>query len=366
MKIERAEAVSVKIPLKFAFETSYGRQTERETVLVKLESEGLTGWGEAAVSECPDYCYETPPVSLLVLEKYVFPRVVGKSFETPEDLAAEIGAITGYPFSRTGVESAFIDLYCKSIGEPIHRWLGGSRTLIPAGVSLGIEDDQGVLFDRIRWALDEGYQRIKLKVKPGRDVGVLSGVRESFEDINLMVDANSCYTISDLSLLEAISKFNLIMIEQPLGPQDLADHAELQKRIRTHVCLDESIRGIEDLRAAVALGSCRIVNVKFGRVGGLLAGRELARECLRNGIAVWTGGMLETGIGRAHNLALASLAEFSLPGDVSASDRYWEEDIIEPAVIMEDGHIELSEKPGIGYEVVTKRIEAFTTARTSM
>ena len=351
MKIERAEVITIKIPMKFGFETSYGRQDARETVLVRLFSGGMSGWGEAAVSENPDYCYETPPVAMMVLEKYLLPRVVGHEFNDPYELQKELDVVTGYPFCRTGVESAFIDLYCKSKGIPEYEFLGGRKILVEPGISLGIEEDQGVLFDRIRWALEEGYKRIKLKIKPGRDIGIISAVREAFEYFPLMVDANSAYTIKDIDLFKALDEYGMIMIEQPLAPDDLAFHAELQKRIRTHICLDESIRGLADVMAADKLGSCRIINVKFGRVGGLLAGKKMASKCIRGGIAVWCGGMLESGIGRAHNLALATLDEFSLPGDISASNRYWEEDIIDPAVILVDGFIEVPQKPGIGFEV---------------
>jgi len=365
VKIERAEAVCIRMPLKFAFETSYGRETEREAVLVRLDSEGLSGWGEAAVSNYPDYSYETPDVSMVILEKYLLPLVAGMEFDDPAGLCAAIGKVKGYPFTRTAVETAFIDLYCRSLGEPVHRWIGGERTHVPSGISLGIEDDQGVLFDRIRWALEQGYQRIKLKIKPGRDVSVVAAVRENFDYFPLMVDANAAYTLEDIDSLKDLDSYHLIMIEQPLAADDLARHAELQKRIRTHVCLDESIRGLADLRAAVALGSCRVVNVKYGRVGGLMAARGLARECVQEGIAVWCGGMLETGIGRAHNLALNSMSEFSLPGDISASDRYYEQDVIEPPVTMEDGVIELSNEPGMGYRVREDLIKKFTRVSIS-
>ncbi len=354
------------MPLKFPFETSYGRQTERESVLVKLYSEGLCGWGEAAVSDYPDYCHETPSVALLVLSKYLFPAVVGREFEDPLALSSELAKIRGYPFSSTGIETAFVDLFCKAAGVPEHQWLGGERTLVPAGISLGIEDDQGVLFERIRLALDQGYQRIKLKIKPGRDLSVVGAVRDNFQYFPMMVDANSAYTLEHMDRLMALDGFRLMMIEQPLEPDDLAHHADLQTRIKTHVCLDESIRGMPDLEAAVVLRSCRAVNVKFGRVGGLVKARELARCAIQEGIAVWCGGMLETGIGRAHNLALNSLSEFSLPGDISASDRYWDEDLVEPPVTMEDGFIELPPGPGIGYEVVEERVKERTLAKESM
>ncbi len=360
MKIEKAEAFWVKMPLKFPFETSYGRETHVETVLVRLEGEGLVGWGEAAVSSFPDYCYETPSVALLALQKYFMPLVVGQDFEDPAALLAACSHVCGYPFTRTGVESAFVDLYCRSQETSIRDWLGGTRSCIEAGVSLGIELDQGLLFERINWALDEGYKRIKLKIKPGKDVSMIAAVRENFDYFPLMVDANSSYRLEDWDRLVALDKFHLMMIEQPLSSDDLADHAYLQERMRTHVCLDESIKGMSDLKVAAALGSCRIVNVKYGRVGGLIAARALAKECLVNGIAVWCGGMLETGIGRAHNIALNSLPEFSLPGDVSASDRYWEEDLIDPPVTMDDGLIELPDGPGIGFNVIEERVERAT------
>lgn len=362
MKIERAEAISVRIPLRFPFETSYGRQTERESILVRVHSKDGDGWGEAAVSEYPDYCYETPEVGMLALSKYILPHVVGKEFATPEELSHELSTICGYPFVKTGVETAFIDMYTKALGVPIHQWLGGERPYITPGISLGIEDDFGLLTERIDWALEKGYARIKLKIKRGRDVSVVSAVRENFGGIHMMVDANCAYTLDDLDRLKALDGYGLMMIEQPLSADDLADHADLQRRINTHICLDESIRGIADLRAAVALGACRVINIKYGRIGGLVAAKRLASACIRHGIAVWCGGMLETGIGRAHNLALNSLMEFSLPGDISASDRYWDEPIIDPPVEMEEGRIELPEGPGIGFTVLEDKVKKFTTA----
>lgn len=362
MKIELAEAFHVKMPLKFAFETSYGRQTHREVVLVRLISDGLSGWGEAAVSEYPDYSYETPAVAMLVMERYLFPEVVGRDFKDPESLVSALSKVTGYPFSRTGVETAFLDLYCRSLGTPLYIWLGGSRTEIPSGISLGMERDQGVLFDRIRWALDAGYKRIKLKIKPGRDVSIVEAVREHFGFFDLMVDANSSYTLGDADRLLALDGFDLMMIEQPLAADDLVDHAQLQKRLRTHVCLDESIKSPASLRSAAALGSCRVVNIKYGRVGGMLTARAMAKESVAQGMLVWCGGMLETGIGRAHNLALNSLSEFSLPGDISGSDRYWEEDIISPPVRMNGGVIEIIDQPGIGHEVLEDRVRSLAEA----
>jgi len=363
MKIERAEACSIKMPLKHAFETSYGRQTEREVVLVKLFSEGLVGWGEAAVSEYPDYCGETPPVSLLALEKYFLPAIMDKDFKDPAEFLSVLNEIKGYPFTATGLETAFIDLYCRSLDIPVYKWLGGRRTQIEAGVSLGMEDDQGALFNKIQWALTEGYKRVKVKIKPGQDVSVVGGIREYFDYFPLMVDANCSYTMEDLDRLETLDRYHLIMIEQPLNSCDLVDHAELQRRLRTHICLDESILSIHHLYSAIALGACRIVNLKVGRVGGLQKAREMAKESVFRGIAVWCGGMLETGIGRAHNLALNSLTEFSLPGDISAGDRYWEEDIIDPPVVMEDGVIEISEAPGMGHRVIEERVEKLQTAK---
>lgn len=366
MKIERAEAIVVIMPLKFPFETSYGRETENTTVLVRLFGEGGVGWGEAAVSCEPDYCYETPSVSFLVLEKYLFPQVVGRDFKDPFELARALAHVKGYPFSKSGVESAFIDLYCKSEGIPAHVFLGGARESIPSGISLGIEDDSSVLFERIEWALEQGYKRLKLKIKPGRDISVVASVREAFGNVPMMVDANSSYSLSDLDRLKALDKYHLMMIEQPLDADDLADHAILQKKLRTHICLDESIMNIHDFKAAARLGSCRIVNIKFGRVGGLVAARSMAKECIERGVAVWCGGMLETGIGRAHNIALNSMAEFSLPGDISASDRYWEEDLIDPPVVMEEGMIEVPEGPGIGVQVVEKRVGKVSLDRVTV
>ncbi len=357
MKIERCKLYIVHLPLRFAFETTYGRQTVRETLIVQLEGDGLTGWGEAGGVEFPDYAYETPAVAALALSEYILPRVMGKSFVNPKALHQAIQDIHGFPFSKTGLECAFLDMYCRAQKVPLYRYLGGRNTNIHSGISLGIEKKLNTLYQRIEYALEHGYKRIKLKIKPGHDIKILESVRKNFGEIPLMVDANSAYTLKNSYKLKRFDEFDLMMIEQPLGQDDLVDHAALQRMLLTPICLDESIRNISDARSAFELGSCRIVNLKFGRVGGLLAAKKIHDFCRKRRIPNWCGGMLETGIGRAHNLALSSLPNMTLPGDISASERYFEEDLIDPPVEVQNGVIKIPETSGIGYQPVLKRIK---------
>lgn len=362
MKIERADLYLVSLPLRFGFETSYGRQTTRETLLVRLRSGGLEGWGEAAGVARPDYTYETEAVSALALEKYFLPRVVGRKFSDPPAFTAAYADLTGFHFARAGLECAFLDLYCRSRRIPLHRYLGGVRTAIPTGVSLGMEDKIAVMEERVSAALERGYRRIKIKITPGRDLRVVESLRRRFGDFLLMADANSAYRRADFGRLQRLDRFGLMMIEQPLAPFDFVGHAELQRRLSTPVCLDEGIVDLDHARTALALGAGRIINVKFGRVGGLLAARALHDLCRKAKIPAWCGGMLESGVGRSHNLALNTLAHFRLPGDISPSDRYWAEDVVEPPVVMANGVIRVSDAPGIGREVVLRRVKRHALA----
>ncbi|OGP61278.1 MAG: o-succinylbenzoate synthase [Deltaproteobacteria bacterium RBG_13_61_14] len=362
MKMERADLYLVRLPLKFGFETSYGRQTHRETLLIRLAGAGLEGWGEAAGVEFPDYTYETAAVSALALERYFLPRVLGRRFTEPKAFVKAYADITGFHFARAGLECAFLDLYCQSRKLPLFRFLGGARTRIPTGISLGIEPRTGQILDRIAAALERGYLRIKVKIKPGRDLAVIAAIRRRFGPILLMADANSAYRLRDASRLKKLDRFQLMMIEQPLAPFDFLGHAQLQKQLSTPICLDEGMVDLDHARAALALRAGRIINVKFGRVGGLLAAKALHDLCRRHRVPAWCGGMLESGIGRAHNLALNTLPHFTLPGDISPSERYWEEDLIEPEVVMERGDLRVREEPGIGHRVVLARVRRHLVA----
>jgi O-succinylbenzoate synthase len=364
MRIEQIEIRHLELPLVHPFETSFGREEVRQTIVVAVRGEGLTGWGEAATSAGPWYEYETVGTCWHVLHEFLGPSVVGREVASPEDLARLMGPVRGHNMAKMGLEAAVWDLLGKAQGRSIAQLLGGSRERVAVGVSIGVQDSVAALLARIDEFWSQGYSRVKIKIRPGWDAAVLRQVRERFPDMPLMADANSAYTLADVDVLVALDKFDLMMIEQPLAHDDLVDHAELQRRLRTPVCLDESVPSLAAARAALALGSGRIVNIKPGRVGGLMVARAIHDLCQERGVAVWCGGMLETGIGRAHNVALASLPGFSLPGDISASARYFHRDIVEPAfVVNDDGTMNVPTGPGIGVEVVLDRVQAATVRR---
>lgn len=368
MIINRVELREIRLPLVRFFETSFGRTTERRIVLVRVvDADGAEGWGECTAGEGPFYCEEWTESAWATLRDYLGPMVVGREVETAAGVFSLMKAVRGNRMAKAAIETACWDLETRRAGVPLWRALGGVRREIPCGVSIGIQDTVEALLETIERELGAGYQRIKIKIKPGWDVGVLEKVRARFPDIQLMADANSAYTLADAHTLRAMDEFNLTMIEQPLGYDDMLDHAELQKRLRTPVCLDESIRTPEDARKAIELGACRVVNVKLGRVGGHAEAARVERVCRERGVPVWCGGMLESGVGRAHNIALATLAGFTLPGDVSASARYWAEDIIEPPVtVTPQGTIVAPDSPGLGFEVKRERIERLTVRKEDL
>ncbi|HKQ52739.1 MAG TPA: o-succinylbenzoate synthase [Pyrinomonadaceae bacterium] len=365
MIINRVELREIRLPLVRFFETSFGRTTERRIVLVRVtDADGAEGWGECTAGEGPFYCEEWTESAWAVLKDYLGPLVVGREVETAAEVFSLMRAVRGNRMAKAAIETACWDLETKRAGVALWRHLGGVRREIPCGVSIGIQESVEALLETIGRELDAGYQRIKIKIKPGWDVMVLEKVRAHFPDIQLMADANSAYTLSDAHTLRAMDEFNLTMIEQPLAYDDMLDHVELQKQLRTPVCLDESIRTPEDARKAIGLGACRVVNVKLGRVGGHAEAARVERVCRERDVPVWCGGMLESGVGRAHNIALATLAGFTLPGDVSASARYWAEDIIEPPVtVTPQGTIFAPDAPGLGFEVKRERIEKLTVRK---
>lgn len=341
------------MPLLHFFETSFGRTLARHIVLVQIFSEGACGWGEVTAGEDPFYNEEWTGSVWPLLIDYIGPRLLGQELSHPSKVAARTAYIRGHNMARGGVEAAIWDLYARLQGEPLWKAIGGgARPEIPCGVSLGIQDSVEELLDRIAQELSAGYQRIKIKIKPGWDADVVRRVRERFPDIQLMVDANSAYTLEDAGHLKQLDEFGLMMIEQPLAHDDIVDHAALQASLKTPICLDESIRSAHHAEQAIRLKACGIINIKLGRVGGFAEARRLHDVCQSAGIPVWCGGMLESGIGRAHNVALSTLPNFVLPGDVSASGRYWKQDIVKPPVtVTPRGTIEVRDAPGLGYEV---------------
>ena len=362
MNIALIELREIRLRLVHFFETSFGRTIERRIMLVRVEDrDGAEGWGECTAGEGPFYCEEWIDSAWEAARGFLAPMTLGQEVESADEVGELMRRARGNRMAKAAIETACWDLESKRAGRPLWRHLGGVQSEISCGVSIGIQDSHEALIEKIAGELAAGYQRIKIKIKPGWDREVVERVRSRFPDIALMVDANSAYTLDDTPTLRALDEHNLMMIEQPLAFDDMLDHAELQKGIKTPVCLDESVRSAEDARKAIALGACRIVNVKLGRVGGHSEARRVETVCRENNIPVWCGGMLESGIGRAHNIAMATLRGFTLPGDVSASARYWAEDIIEPPVgVTPAGTIRAPDAPGIGFEVIRDRVDALT------
>jgi O-succinylbenzoate synthase len=364
MKIDRIELREISLPLVHFFETSFGRTTTRRIVLVRAEAEGLTGWGEVTCGELPNYNYETPETAWHILRDFLIPGTLGHEIEGPSFVAARFKPIRGHNMAKAALENALWDIEAQRQGLPLGKLIGGTLDEIPCGVSIGIQNSVEELLERIDREVRAGYQRIKLKVKPGWDVNVLERVRERFPRIVLSVDANSAYTLDDLDHLKSFDRFYLLMIEQPLGWNDIIDHARLQREMKTALCLDESIHDADDARKAIDSGACKIINIKLGRVGGFTSAKEVHDVCRERNIPVWCGGMLESGVGRAHNIAMSTLPGFTLPGDVSASRRYWHEDIIDPEVTVSPAAtIRMPTTPGLGYAPNLDRIEKATVRK---
>ena len=358
MKIDRIELRIVPMRLRERFVISSGARQDRHVFLVSLHGEGRTGWGEVVAAEDPSYSPETTETAWHVIRDFLAPAIVGVDHEGPGATLAAVDWVRGHRMARAGLEMAAWDLMARIHGASLAEEIGGERRPVPVGVSIGIQPDDDALLRKVEGYLLEGYKRVKIKIKPGRDVEMLAAVRERFPEADLMADANSAYGLDDADRLAELDALDLMMIEQPLGHEDIRDHARLQERIRTPICLDESIRSPADARLALELGACRIINIKPGRVGGFGPSRAIHDLCVEAGVPVWCGGMLESGIGRAHNLALATLPGFTLPGDISESRRYWEEDIVTPEFEMENGMMQLPEGPGIGVEPRLDLIEA--------
>jgi O-succinylbenzoate synthase len=359
--IERIELRTVRLPLNEPFETSFGRIDSRLIFLVAVNGGGETGWGEVVAAEEPLYSYETVGTALHVIRDYLAPAILGEPLRDISDLAQRLAPFRGHNMAKAGLELAFMDLLARLKCQSLSTLIGGTRERIPVGVSLGIQPSLDHLLERVDRYLALGYQRIKLKIKPGWDIEIVREVRRQNPDILLSVDANAAYTLADVDHLRQLDDFNLLMIEQPLEYDDLVDHAQLQSKLSTAICLDESITGINRAKQALDLGSCRIINIKIGRVGGYSQAVGIHDLCYARGIPVWCGGMLESGIGRAHNIALASLPGFVLPGDISASARYFARDLIVPEVtVARDGTVIAPLGPGLGFNVDLEYIIAKT------
>ena len=360
MKVDRIVLRHIRMPLVHFFETSFGRTHERDIILVEAFSDGISGWGEVTAGENPFYNEEWTGSIWPLLIQYVAPRVLHYPFDSAEQVGTRTSHIRGHFMARGGVETAVWDLQARMNNEPLWKTIGGgARKEIPSGVSIGIQDSVEQLLEKIEAELAAGYQRIKMKIKPGWDVDVVRRVRERLPQIKLMVDANSAYTLADSFHLKRLDEFYLMMIEQPLPHDDIIDHAELQNAIDTPICLDECIRTPHHAEQAIRLRAGRIINIKLGRLGGFSAARRVHDICQANNIPVWCGGMLESGIGRAHNIALSTLPNFVLPGDVSGSNRYWAKDVIEPPVeVSSSGTIRVSEAQGFGYEIDKDYLES--------
>jgi O-succinylbenzoate synthase len=349
--IDRIVLREIRMPLVRPFETSFGRTTERRILLVEVCADGLSGWGEVTCGEQPFYNEEWTDSAWLILRDY-----------------SRSAPIRGHHMARGGLEAALWDLEARRNGVPLWKQIGGgARREIPCGVSIGIQDSIDELLRTIDTELAAGYQRIKIKIKPGWDVKVVNEVRKRFPQIRLMADANSAYTLADADHLRQLDEFYLMMIEQPLAHDDIIDHAELQAKLATPICLDESIRSAHHAEQAIRLGACHIINIKLGRVGGFAEARRIHDVAVKAGIPVWCGGMLESGIGRAHNIALSTLPGFVLPGDVSASRRYWTREIITPPVeVTSTGTIPVRDEPGFGYEIDYEYLASITVRQEAL
>ncbi len=368
LTINSIELIEINLPLVHFFETSFGRTYERRIILVRVaDRDGAEGWGEITCGETPGYSDEWTASAWVTAEKILAPLVVGKEVTSAAGIWELMSWVRGHRMAKSGIETACWDLEAKKLGVPLWRHLGGVNQVIECGVSIGIQDSVEQLLEKIRVEVEAGYKRIKIKISPRWDYEVIKAVRKEFGDIQLMGDANSAYTLADIDKLRSLDEFNLMMLEQPLGYDDIVDHAKLQAAIKTPICLDEPIKSPETARKAIELRSGKIINLKNGRVGGHTQSKLVEKVCRENNIPVWCGGMLESGIGRAHNIAISTLAGYTMPGDVSASKRYWHEDIIEPEVeVSVNGTITAPDGPGIGFNVRGDLIKKVAICRAAI
>ena len=369
LNLKTLELIEIGLPLRAPFETSFGTTHQRRILILRVtDTDGAVGYGECTASEAPFFNHEFIESAWAVTEKFIAPMIASAKVRCAADVSSSLGRIRGNRMAIGGVEAAIWDLEAKRAGKPLWRHLGGTRSEINCGVSIGLQSSIDVMLEKVTREVESGYQRIKLKIKPGQDIELVRAVRQKYPDILLSVDANSAYRFDrDADLLKRLDEFDLLMIEQPLAAGDLVDHAKLQRKLETPICLDESITCLADARHAIELGACGIINIKLGRVGGHAEARAIQEYAMLHNIPVWCGGMLESGVGRAHNIAMSTLPGFTLPGDVSASARYWHEDIIDPPVVVDsNGVISVPEAPGIGYAVNDAALVSNMTAQKAI
>ncbi|MGE7091230.1 o-succinylbenzoate synthase [Lysinibacillus sp. NPDC048646] len=364
MKITEITVRHLKMKLKAPFTTSFGTFDDRDFLVLEAKDEsGTIGWGESVAFHSPWYNEETLQTNWHMLEDFLIPLILHKEISHPDEVNELFMPIRKNNMAKSTLEGAIWDIYAQQTNQSLAAALGGKKDKIEVGISIGIQKSMEDLVGLVDGYVKEGYKRMKIKIKPGWDVEVMRTLRETFPDVAFMADANSAYSLDDADTLKQLDAFHLTMIEQPLASDDIIDHAKLQELIDTSICLDESIHSLEDARKAVELGSTRIINIKIGRVGGLTEAKKIHDYCEANNIPVWCGGMLESGIGRAHNVALTTLSNFILPGDTAGSNRYWEKDVIEPEVVAQDGYIQVPQKAGIGFDVNVDTINSFTVAQ---
>lgn len=373
--VDRVELRYARLRLTRPFRTSFGLERERHMILVTLYGEGLVGWGECVTSENPGYSYETVETAWHVLKDFLIQEVLSEALDSPAELASRVGHVRGHRIAKAGLEAAVWDLFAQSENKPLADYLweqgnyqGQRPDRVVTGVSTGIQPTDEETLDLLAERLELGYRRIKIKIEPGRDVSLVEAIRGRFPGISLMVDANSAYTLDDADVLRALDEFDLLMIEQPLYHDDIYLHSKLQRQLESDICLDESIHHVRDAEFAHDIGACRIINIKPGRVGGLVESRRIHDFCLANGMPVWCGGMLESGVGRAANVAIATLPGYTLPGDISASERYFKRDIItEPFTLnAEDSTLSVPEGPGIGVEIDMDFLESLLVRQAEL
>lgn len=368
MRLKKITLLKVKIPMVTSFTTAFGTVTNKLTLIVKIEDEqGRIGYGESAALPFPYYNSETTDICMLVLKDYIAPLVLNKEFENVEGLMDRLLQIKNHNFAKTGLETAVWMLLALKENKSLKELLGGTRDKIAVGESIGIKDSIEETLEEVKLRIDQGFRRTKIKIKPGWDIALIEAIRSKFGEIDLMVDANSSYSLDDIETLKKMDNYNLTMIEQPLADDDIIDHSVLQKQIKTAVCLDESIHSSEDARRAIYLGACKIINIKPGRVGGLLESKKIHDLCQKNGIGVWCGGMLETGIGRSFNIAVASLPNCIYPADMSPVNFFYADDLVKDSfTVSKDGYITVPTKVGLGFEVDEEKIEKYTTEKIDL
>lgn len=368
MKIETITLRHIRMPLRSTFATSSSSSDERDCIILEVIADGVQGYGECVADRDPGYSYETVGTSWHILQEFIIPEILGQDFKEPGDFQEKVSfSIKGHLMSKAAIEMALWDIKGKKEGKSLKSLLGGVRSKVEVGVSVGIQESPQILVNVVEGYINQGYRRIKIKIKPQKDITETQAVRNAFPKMRLQVDANSAYTLESAAVLKPLDEFDLLLIEQPLNEDDIIDHAQLQPQFRTPICLDESILCARHARQALDLGACRIINIKPGRVGGMSQAILIHDLCQKRNIPVWCGGMLETGVGRAANLAVASLPGFTLPGDISATERYYFEDIIQQwFTLNNDSTISVPEAPGLGIDIDTKNLEKYTLAKLTL